>query len=191
MKSHTGGVLTLGKGTIYGSSTRQKLNTKSSTEAELVAVNDLMPQVLWTKYFLEAQGYNTGASIVYQDNQSTMLLGKNGRASSEKKTRHIDIRYFFITNHIASGEFNVQYCPTADMIADYFTKRHAPAHHKRVRSTYLYAPPPTAHNLQHRHQQHQNGNNGNDNNYINNDSKGNNFSSKQRRRRRDDDVGGG
>ena len=55
MKSHTGGVMTLGKGAIYGSSTRQRINTKSSTESELVAVNDVMPQILWTRYFLEIQ----------------------------------------------------------------------------------------------------------------------------------------
>jgi hypothetical protein len=48
MKSHTGGMMTLGKSTIYGASTKQKLNTKSSTKAKLVGVNDLMPQVLWT-----------------------------------------------------------------------------------------------------------------------------------------------
>ena len=57
MRSQSGGMMSLGKGAVYGSSTRQKLNTKSSTEAELVGVNDFMPQILWTKYFLEEQGY--------------------------------------------------------------------------------------------------------------------------------------
>ena len=51
-----------------------------------------------------------------------MLLVKNGRASSSKRTRHIDIRYFFVTDRIASGDVSVAYCPTADMIADFFTK---------------------------------------------------------------------
>jgi len=49
MRSHTGGAMSMGKGIIYGTSTRQKLNTKSSTEGELVGVNDVMPQVLWTR----------------------------------------------------------------------------------------------------------------------------------------------
>jgi len=44
--------LTLGGGAFYGSSTKQKLNTRSSTEAELVGVNDALPQVLWTRQFL-------------------------------------------------------------------------------------------------------------------------------------------
>jgi hypothetical protein len=68
MKSHTGATMSIGKGSIYSKSTRQKLNTKSSTEAELVGVDDLMPQVLWTKYFLEAQGYVVKE---YQDNKTT------------------------------------------------------------------------------------------------------------------------
>jgi hypothetical protein len=122
MRSHTGGSMTLGKGIIYGTSTRQKLNTRSSTEAELVAANDVMPQILWTRYFLEAQGYGVTDSIIYQDNQSSILLEKNGRASSSKRTRHINIRYFFVTDRITAGEVSVEYCPTGIMVADFFTK---------------------------------------------------------------------
>ncbi len=122
MKSHTGGAMVMGKGAIYSTSTRHKLNTKSSTEAELVGVNDVMPQILWTRYFLEAQGYGVEDSIIYQDNQSAMLLEKNGRASSGKRTRHINIRYFFVHDRINAGKVSVQYCPTGDMLADYFTK---------------------------------------------------------------------
>ena len=82
----------------------------------------MFPQVLWTRYFLEAQGYGVKASIVYQDNQSTILLADNGKASSGRRTRHINIRYFFIKDRIDSGEVKVEYCPTKDMVADYFTK---------------------------------------------------------------------
>jgi hypothetical protein len=114
MKSHTGGIMSLGKGSVYGTSTRQKLNTKSLTEAELVGVNNVMPHVLWTRYFLEAQGN--------QDNQSSILLEKHGRASSSKCTRHINIRYFFVTDWIAACEVSIQYCPTGEMIADFFMK---------------------------------------------------------------------
>lgn len=51
MRSHTGGVMSLGKGAVYGQSTRQKLNTKSSTESEIVGVSDVLPVILWTQYF--------------------------------------------------------------------------------------------------------------------------------------------
>jgi hypothetical protein len=122
MKSHTGGVFSLGKGGIFGTSTRQKINTKSSTEAELVGVAEVLPQILWTRYFLEAQGYMTDDSIIYQDNKSAILLENNGRASSSKRTRHINIRYYFVTDRIANGEISVAYCPTKQMIADFFTK---------------------------------------------------------------------
>jgi hypothetical protein len=54
MKSHTGGATTLGKCAVYGTSMQPKLNKRSSTEAELVGINDVMPQILWTRYFLEA-----------------------------------------------------------------------------------------------------------------------------------------
>jgi hypothetical protein len=121
MQSHTGGVMSMGVGAIYSSSQKQKMNTKSSTEAELVGINDILPQALWTKYFLEAQGYGTN-SLLYQDNQSTMRLAENGKASSGKRTRHINIRYFFITDRIAKKEVAIQYCPTKQMVADYFTK---------------------------------------------------------------------
>jgi hypothetical protein len=100
MRSHTGGMMSMGKGSIISMSTKQKLNTKSSTEAELVAVDDAMPRILWTRYFLLSQGYAVEPAILHQDNQSAILLEKNGKASSSKRTRHINIRYYFITDRI-------------------------------------------------------------------------------------------
>lgn len=137
MKSHTGGTMSLGKSSIYSSSIRQKLNTKSSTEAELVGVSDIMPQVLWTKQFMESQGYDITPSIVYQDNQSAILLEKNGTASSGKRTRHVNIRYFFITDRVKSNEIKIEYCPTGDMRADYFTKPLQGALFRRFRTEIL------------------------------------------------------
>jgi hypothetical protein len=121
MRSHTGGVMSMGTGAVYSQSSKQKLNTKSSTEAELVGIDDVLPRALWTKYFMEAQGYGI-TTIMNQDNQSTMRLADNGKASSGKGTRHINIRYFFITDRIARKEIAIQYCPTKEMVADYFTK---------------------------------------------------------------------
>jgi hypothetical protein len=122
MRSHTGGTMSLGKGSVFSGSTRQKLNTKSSTEAELVAVDDVMPLVLWTRYFLQAQGYEVKENKVFQDNQSAILLERNGRRSSSRRTRHINIRYFFVTDRIQAKELTVEYCPTEEMLADMFTK---------------------------------------------------------------------
>jgi len=122
MRSHTGGMMTLGKGAIYGTSTRQKLNAKSSTESELIAVNDIMPQALWTRYFLESQGHEVKDSVIYQDNQSAILLEKNVSGSSGKRTRHINVRYFFVAYCIKKGDVSIKYCPTGENLADIFTK---------------------------------------------------------------------
>jgi Reverse transcriptase (RNA-dependent DNA polymerase) len=122
MRSHTGGTMSLGKGAVYSVSTRQKLNTKSSTEAELVGVDDVMPMLLWTRQFMEGQGYVIKDNILYQDNQSSILLEKNGQQSSTKRTRHLDIRYFFVTDRVRAGQLTIEYCPTGDMWADIHTK---------------------------------------------------------------------
>ena len=59
---------------------------------------------------------------MYQDNQSAILLENNGKRSSSKRTKHINIRYFFITDRIKNGKINMEYFPTDDMVADFFTK---------------------------------------------------------------------
>ena len=113
------------------------MNGKSSTEAELVSVSDVLPQVIWTKNFVEAQGYGLGAPIVYQDNQSAIKLEMNGLASSGKRTRHINIRYFFVAEKVANEEVAISYCPTDDMLADFFTKATHGSKFLRFRDTIL------------------------------------------------------
>ena len=120
-KSHTGIVVTFGGGGIYFRSTKQKLNTTSSTEAELVAVSDAMPSIVHVREFLIHQGYNMGPANLYQDNMSTIKLIENGRSNSER-TRHINIRFFFVKDRLDAGEIAVKYMPTDDMIADILTK---------------------------------------------------------------------
>jgi len=66
----------------------EKINTRSLTEAVLVGVNDVLLQVLWKYYFMESQSYPTHPKKLYQDNMSTILLVKNGKASSSSCTRH-------------------------------------------------------------------------------------------------------
>ena len=100
----------------------RRFNTRSSTEAELVRVDDCSTPILWTKLFLEAQGYEIKKNILYQDNKSTILLENNGKQSSSKRTRAINIRYFFITDQVKKGNVMVEYLPTKEMVADYFTK---------------------------------------------------------------------
>ena len=82
MKGHIGATLSLGKGVIYSGSWKQRLVACSSTESELIGVYDVLPQVLWTKQFLEEQGWLDSTTVVYQDNTSSILLEKNGQSSS-------------------------------------------------------------------------------------------------------------
>ena len=122
MKSHTGYGMTMGKGYLQTTSRKQKLNTRSSTEAELVAADDAMTQILWTKMFLEGQGYVVRETVLLQDNTSAIQLENNGKWSSHKRTRHINIRCFFITDQIEKGILKVKYCSTDNMAIDYMSK---------------------------------------------------------------------
>lgn len=72
-KNHTGVDMSLGNGMTLTLSRKQKINGKSSTESEIIGVDDALPYILWTKYFLESHSYNLSPSILYQDNKSALL----------------------------------------------------------------------------------------------------------------------
>jgi hypothetical protein len=73
-----------GKGAMQSIPRKQKMNVRSSTEGKLVAVDNAITMILWTKLFLEVQGYNVDKNIVYQDNKSPILLETNGKKTSGK-----------------------------------------------------------------------------------------------------------
>ena len=114
--------MTLGKGATTSTSTKQKVNVRSSTEGELVGADDALPQAIWSKYFIEAQGHTVDNNIMFQDNKSCMLLETNGKFLSSKRTKHINNKYFLITDKIAQGDLQLEYCPTDKMWADRHTK---------------------------------------------------------------------
>ena len=107
MHSHSGITKMLGKGARYLTSCKHKINTKSSTETELVAVNDAMGQVLWTRHFLAAQGMAVPTTTIYQDNKNMKLLAENGNTSSSRRTKRQDMGY--VTDKIKNGEVKVAY----------------------------------------------------------------------------------
>ena len=135
-KSHSGAVISLAGGPVFTKSSKQKLNSKSSTEAELIALSDSSSQVIWTRDFLIAQGYSIAAATIYQDNQSTIALVAKGRSTSEK-SRHINIRFFFVKDRVDAGEVRVEYLPTKAMIADVLTKPLQGALFKELRDKLL------------------------------------------------------
>jgi hypothetical protein len=119
------------------------LNTKSSTERELVGIDDMMPIMLWTCYFLLSQGYGIIENLVLQDNKSSILLEQNGKALSSKRTRHINIRYFFITDRVIMKEIIIRWCPTKKMVADFMTKLLQGSHFRNLSDSIMGRVPST------------------------------------------------
>ena len=77
MKSHTDGVASFGHGVTHSKCTKQKMNTKSSTEAEVVAVSDYLAHTVWLAGFMKDQGYPIDRKLFYQDNMSAIQIEKN------------------------------------------------------------------------------------------------------------------
>ena len=112
MRSHTGGCYSLGIGIAHHKSSKQKLNKRSFTEAVLVEASDYIAYTLWMMRFLRHQGYHIKLHIFYQDNESAIKMEKNGVGSTSDKSRHINIRYFFIKDTIKRQKITVKHCPT-------------------------------------------------------------------------------
>jgi hypothetical protein len=92
----------------------------SSTGAELVGASNYLPNTLWVKQFLEAQGHHIHESFFEQDNESAIRMETNGRMSAGAKSRHMNIRYFWIKDQTKDANITVRHCPTLEMLADFF-----------------------------------------------------------------------
>jgi hypothetical protein len=119
-KSHTGAAVTLGAGVFFAKSSKQKIVSKSSTEAELVAITDSMGDLLFIRNLLLCQGYDVPALYLFQDNKSTIALCEKGGAGH--RTKHIKIRNFYVKERIEDGEVVVRWMRTELMLADVLTK---------------------------------------------------------------------
>ena len=121
-KLHTGCVVIVGEhGAVYAKSTKQKIVTKSSTEAELVGLSDTASQGIHTRRFLVAQGCDIGPVKIHQDHMSCIALMKRGCPGSDK-SRHIEIRYFWLAERVANGEVVIEHLSTKRMLANILTK---------------------------------------------------------------------
>ena len=100
MKGYTGGMMTLSNGAVISKSIKQKVNTDSLTISKLIGTHNMIPEILWTKYFVEAQGYKVDHNIVIQDSKSDIRLMVNGIFSSGPKTNHIKVKYFLVIDTI-------------------------------------------------------------------------------------------
>ena len=121
-KSHTGCVIVLGAGgPLLAKSSKQKIVTKSSTEAELVGLSDTATLAIHLRNFVLDQGYEIGPAVVYQDNMSCMALMKRGGPGSER-SRHINIRHFWLSERVDKGEVVIEHLGTEEMFANVLTK---------------------------------------------------------------------
>jgi hypothetical protein len=122
-RSHSGGIIMCGTngGVIYARSNKQKLVSLSSTEAEIIAVNDILMRGIQIQSLLVEMGVKSTNIILFQDNLSTInLLTKSSKNSF--KSKHINVRFFFTRDLIKEGRLRIQHCPTEDMKADILTK---------------------------------------------------------------------
>ena len=120
MKSHSGQCITLGLGGILIKCNKEKLVTRSSTEAELVCLSDGVALASHCNEFLKYQGVSFTPELM-QDNMSAIKLAEKGRSTSDR-ARHIKIRRYFVNQFLENGEMKIKYCPTDEMVADILTK---------------------------------------------------------------------
>jgi hypothetical protein len=134
-KSFGGIFATSGRGMTYCKCGKLRLVARSSTEAELIALSDATSILLWSQQFLKFQGYDVVAELL-EDNMPTINMMRNGRSMSDR-TRHVDVKYFFVKQYIQNGKIVLKHCPTADMVADILTKPLQGYHFERLRDLLL------------------------------------------------------
>jgi hypothetical protein len=122
-KSHSGAIISIGMqcSPVFTTSTKQKLVSRSSTEAELIALHEGLAKVAWLRDLMHELNYDNGPAVIFQDNKSTITLAHQGFSSSGK-SKHIAVRYFYVKQLIEDGDIVVEHLPTDDMIADILTK---------------------------------------------------------------------
>ena len=121
-RSQTGMFISAGRGPLIWKATKQKCVTKSSCEAEIIALSDIVSLTIWVRDLLKSMGMHNGQPVkIYEDNKAAINLVSDG-ASTTERTRHVHIRNNFIGQFIESKDIRVIYCPTNKMIADIFTK---------------------------------------------------------------------
>jgi hypothetical protein len=120
-KSTTGVVVKLGTAIIAWKSTRQKIVTLSTTEAEYVAACQTVKELIWLKLLLsELANFEDFKATLHVDNESAINLIKN--PEFHQRSKHMDVRYHFIRDKYIMGEFNLVHVSSKQQQADILTK---------------------------------------------------------------------
>jgi hypothetical protein len=119
-KSVTSYVVKLAGSVVSWKSRKQKTLAHSSTEAEYMALSDASRQISWIQNLYKEIGFKIESTILCGDNQGAIFIGSN--PTTEKRTKHIDIRFHYIRECIEEGKIILYYIPTKEQIADILTK---------------------------------------------------------------------
>jgi hypothetical protein len=121
-RSVTGYVITINESSVSWKSQRQSTVAMSSTEAEYMALFAVVQEVIWIKRLLNeiSSDYLKQGIIVYQDNKSAISLASN--PTQHSRTKHINTKFHFVRDQVASGQVKIEYLCTEEMVADIFTK---------------------------------------------------------------------
>ena len=121
-RSHYGYFVRLGNSLIESKGGRIKSVVRSSTEAEISAVNELISDLLWCRDVLEELGYPQQRINIYEDNQSCITMLQQEPRSFHTKSRHVRVKWAFFREEYKKGTVKLRYRPTKDMLADILTK---------------------------------------------------------------------
>ena len=120
-RSHTGKMIVIGDNgfPVAIKSHKQKINTTSSTESELVGLHDSLDLLMWCREIMKFMGYEQNCTKIFVDNTSTITQAYMGKPSNNNK-RWIDIKYFWIKELIDNGHVELHHKPREEMTADLF-----------------------------------------------------------------------
>lgn len=120
-KSNSGFVFKFLGGVVSWSCKRQTCVALSSTEAEFIALSEACKEAQWIRRILEdLHQPQHSPTLIYEDNQSCLKLIEEEHFS--RRSKHIDVRYYFVKDYIDKGLVSCKYCSTENMIADLLTK---------------------------------------------------------------------
>jgi hypothetical protein len=138
-RSRTGFVFMLNGAAVSWKSQRQQTVALSTAEAEYMALTAATQEAMFFKQLLHELHPGSGYAItIHQDNQSCIALSKNSTTTGRSK--HMDVKYHFCREKVESGDIDMQYCTTENMLADLLTKPLVSARHSKLCNAIMGLP---------------------------------------------------
>ena len=126
MRGHTGYAIfadSIGSAGVVYRSVKQTTVANSSTEAEVIALHDLVQHLLWVQGIYDSLGVNyEKPSVIHDDNEACIKLNSAPIVNFSGRSKYIARKYFSVYEHVESGKVILRWCGTDDMIADFLTK---------------------------------------------------------------------